>query len=81
MTRNELSEALRPLGMWQRVEGSEIRVTFTVDAIIARGLCASFNKARQIAEAMAYYTDDRDDALGTAKDMYSRFCAIDAKAS
>ena len=56
MTQAETLRAIRHLGLLVRVRDGEFRVTFP-------GLSV------ERAEAVAYYTEDREDALGTARAM------------
>ncbi len=59
MTQNQTLAAIRALGLSARVEDGEFRIAH-------RGLDADRT------EATACYTDDREDAIGTAKAMIAQ---------
>jgi hypothetical protein len=69
------AQAALPVGMVITARDNEYRVTFKIDRIIALGKCGSYNTARTIAEGIAYYATDLEDAVATAIDMNKRFTA------
>jgi hypothetical protein len=59
MTQKQLIQAVRALGLVCRVTDGEYRISFPVSQAVTADR----------AEASAYYTDDRQDALNTAQAM------------
>lgn len=70
LRQSDLFARVKALGMGIIVLDGEYRVSFTLASYMALGLGKQEAFARLIAEA--YYTDDRDDAYGTAIIMAKR---------
>lgn len=66
MTQKEMLQRVRALGLCASVRGGEIRVA----PFFGNG-----RAHRERAEAIAYYTEDRDDAVMTAGDMARRLAS------
>jgi len=65
MTQAMMISAIRQLGVSVRVRDGEIRISKPLDAYLCQG--ATRDQAIAKAEAEAYYTDDRYDAVLTAR--------------
>ena len=69
-TLKQAKEALRPFGMTitRTQYGDEVRVTFSRDV--------PGYETSERREAVAYYTDDYDDAVSTGKSMHMQHSAV-----
>lgn len=63
MTKQETLSTIKAMGLSARCVDGEYRVTFPLDAGLPR------TEAIEQAEAMAYYTNDGQDAIDTAAAM------------
>lgn len=74
MTKTQAIKAIKTIGrhMTARCEDGEYRVSFSIPAIQMVNDC-SYAVARERNEAVAYYTDDVEDAIHTAISMHKRF--------
>ena len=76
-TQAQTLRAIRALGLTANVRNREYRITFPIDSCLnllirADAASATVANARRKAEAIAYYTNDRQDAIDTARFMSNR---------